>query len=627
MPTMLPENPIGHPLPRMPWWGWMVLAGFAAFEPLAHLWLLYGLPDTLAHSGLHIGDDSFFLPAMEMFRTGFFSPYATCQHAAGYHDPVFFTVPLSWMLAILSYVPLALGANTFLLLGFINGAAVLAYGLGAWAFLRRAVPTSAARAFLLFLLAGGLGGVLFVASASFGWTQAPGFEVAFHRYARYELIEGPFLQVWAIQYRAYYTVPLALGWWAFSVFLRDDAGRTTRVAGWCAFLLASFINARVTPFLWVGMACYTACTARSVSAWGRLAVYALAPVIGFVYTMAHMAQNPESLQSCFELLRRSAWLGSLASAGFFLWCFATLALPSAGRALPPLVRVGLYIALGYLAAFALGYAAYQTYYGNWLGRGDAAAAVAISDPALLGALAGGLFGLWRWNVPRTPVPGAWVFVWIALVLCASVSAFFHGEYLRFMPERGMAVLGPPLAMAATLGLDRLRSEKLRRGLVAVCVACGVCSAAVSMLHFHLPLAYTPGQGPFVWNHHEVITPNEAAVIAEIPGGEVVAPASAAPLYSDFIVHLRDGVMTPYGQATLNLSAQSMSAMAAEVLGFFDPATNEEARKVFVDRWCIGYVFCPETNPVAPETLSQFAQTPWLEPVVRVGECRLYAVVR
>ena len=70
----------------------------------------------------------------------------------------------------------------------------------------------------------------------------------------------------------------------------------------------------------------------------------------------------------------------------------------------------------------------------------------------------------------------------------------------------------------------------------------------------------------------------------------------------------------------------MLQMARDVQEFFDPGTNEITRFIFVTSWCVDYVYCPATRPVAPEVIEQFRKSIWLEPVDAEGDALLFRVV-
>jgi hypothetical protein len=196
-----------------------------------------------------------------------------------------------------------------------------------------------------------------------------------------------------------------------------------------------------------------------------------------------------------------------------------------------------------------------------------------------------------------------------------------------MPERALAVLGPPFALLAAQGIANLfmRCPGGRLLAVAAWISCGIASALVSGMVFHLPAGHVPGRAPFGWLHTEVITPGEADAIALIDGGEVLAPASLPPLYGDIIVRLRPGTTTVFGQGTFNFYAGDMRELASAVQAFFATETSLSAREAFLETWRVDYVFCPEIHPVDAKTLAALDAMPQLEPLFGDGPLRLYRV--
>lgn len=356
-----------------------------------------------------------------------------------------------------------------------------------------------------------------------------------------------------------------------------------------------------------------------------------------------MRLHPMSAQNIAELLRRSMGFGSFLSVTVFFLLAAAPIFASTLRTANGPSRLFLFPLIGYLFAFTLGYALYQTYYGNWLRAGDASAAIAVSDKALIGVVVG-LLVAWRWRLnspPHDPSVSVRVrpcspedtlsqglVLWFLGLTAVAVSAFGQGWFLRLMPERCMVLLGVPLALLAALGLEewKHRAPRFSRALLGLLLAGGLISGLVGVLVIQGPLG-SARTGTFRWCHSESLARAEAEVIAHIDGGTVLAPASLPPLYSDIIVSLRPGVTTPLGQATLSLGDVNVLQMTEAIQRWFAPEGAEADRKALVDKYCIDYVFCPEWRPVAPETLAQFRQTPWLREVAQSGGAVLFRVNR
>ena len=626
---------------RTPAWAWVLCVFLAAIEPMTHLLLRHALPPGVAFSGLHIADDSGFLPALRMSSEDFFSPYVTVLHDAGPHDPRIFGAPVFWLLGTLGLPANALGMDAFLWLGLLNGAGLFCYLWAVYRFLRAVSPGRGNVAFLVFTLGGGLGGVLYLLTGVAGFHAAPWFEAFFHRYARYELIEGPFIAPWLLGQRLYYSAPLALGFAALTYWRRHraEASFTRHLPALLLLLAATYWNARLGPLFWLAMACWWLVTEEEpVSQRARLAIFYAAPVLAAVLLVSwQMNLNPVTKAATFTLLRRSVWIGSLASAVIWQAAAAGPAIRQALAGLPLAARLLAWAAAGYLLLLAVLYAAYQTYWGNWLAGGDAAAAVMLSDWALPGALAGAFFALrapGRSKAARAPsaVVAAgedmreirWVALWVLLLCAAGVSAFGQGKMLVLMPERCLVLAGVPLSLAAAYGLARLRPAP-SRALFALLLVSGTASLGVGSLCFQGPVGHTPGQGPFQWLHPEMMTADEAALIDQIDTGVVLAPVTQ-PLYGDMIAARRPGMRTVFGQGTFAIGDRDMTELGAEVARFFEPDTPLAEREEILARYDVSYVFCPEACPVDARTVAALRHWPILEAEVSGGAV-LFRVLR
>ena len=617
---------------RMPGAILALIVVVAAIEPCTHLWLEYGMPDTVVPTGLHIPDDSFLMPSMEIFRSNFYSPYLSCQHPAGPNDPRVYSLPHYWLYGIIGYAGHLLGLSALLTLGFANGLFSFFYLWAVYRFLRQAFPAYANRAFALFTLGGGIGGLLYLALIP--WHAHPAFDACFYRYARYELLEGPFLSPVLLGNRLYYMLPLALGFLSLTGFLTalKETGWKKHVLPLIGFFLTAYCNARLGPLFLLVLYLYLLSRPRPFLENLRIALaYAVPVTAAMVLVGLQFKLHPASIENIQQLLRRSMWFGSFLSAA--LW-FLLAAAPEAFRVLRGArgpVRMLAGAAVGYWVSFALLYAGYQAYYGNWLWGGDASAAVLLSDYAVLGAVAGGC-AVWLFRPKDTPprAPAfSWVLLWFLLLGAVALAAFGQGWFLRFMPERCMVMLGVPLAVLAAKGLERwkTRSPFVSRTLLVLLLAGGLTSIAVSALCFQGPIGHAPGKGNFQWAHSDSITPDEAKVIAAIGPGVVIAPPSQPPLYTDIIVNLRKDVSTPFGQATLSLGDTNHLAMANILRMWFSPGATEFSRRALLNYYQVDYVFCPETRPVAPAVLDELRQIPWLEEIAHAGGAVLFHVVR
>lgn len=608
-----------------------------------HLWLKHALPETFAHTGFHIGDTPFFLTAMNIFQSGFRSPYAVCQSLLGAHNFAYFALPHHWLYGGLGVLAGIMHVDAFLFLGAANGLCGAAYLWAVYRFLTAAAPERARLAFLLFTLAGGLGGVFYLASGpvnfalqSIGFSglyPSGGFEAFFHRYARYELIEGPFVSPLLVMPRLYYTLSMALGFVSLTALVhaaRQDAAHPKWRMMICAFL-AAWLNARAGMMFALAAACYLyAQRDLTPAARMRLAArYVIPAFIAILLVSFQFRMNPSGAENVYELLRRCAWFGSVVSLLFWHIFTIPLALRPILRRLPFFGSVAAHGAAGFLSAFAVLYAAHQVYYGNLLTGGDTAAAVAVSDWALLGAAAGAVWGAWRTPRLRTAETNLdWAALWFLGFLCIAIAAFGRGRFLPFMPERFLALLGVPLALLSAEGLMcwRVRSRGGVAGaLLAAMLLCGICSSAVACLCFQLPAGRVPGEQAFRWAHSEIMPPADARLLDAIPSGVVLAPASEPPLLGDVAACRNPMLKTVFGQPSLEFSGTLMHPLSEAIQRFFDNKAADAERRAFVHEYCVDYVLCPAAHPVDQEILRQFQNSPWLELVMQEEGAAVFRV--
>jgi len=192
--------------------------------------------------------------------------------------------------------------------------------------------------------------------------------------------------------------------------------------------------------------------------------------------------------------------------------------------------------------------------------------------------------------------------------------------LRFGPQRLEVLLWLPLCILSASALHRV-GPRTRRAFLGVMIACGVCSVSVASLCFQAPVGYTPRVSPYASLHSEVMTRADARVMAHIGTGTVLTTDPAA----DIIV-LRHGSPVVFGNATFNLTDQLFAPLRDGVLHFFSPSATDEFRRDFVQEWCADYVYFSDTWPVAPETLAQLENAPWLERIAADGRAALFRVM-
>lgn len=608
--------------PRQARWVYLLILAFALIEPATHLWLKYGLSGDVAHSGLHIGDTPFYLTDMRIFGNGFHSPYVLCSSVEGPENPWLFALPHHWLYGGLGWLSAALHLDDFLVLGFANGLCGAFYLWMALRFFRYVMPDKANLAFLFLCLGGGLGGLVWLATLPLGLHAQPNFELWFHRFARYELIEGPFLSPALILPRLYYTLPLGIGFAALMAFI-DSVSREHSMPSLKAIvlqLLCTYLNARVGMLFWGVAVCFMIGqpVLRTSQRWRYSFYYLLPTAVAAMLVSIPFGLNSHGAANVAELLRRSAWIGSLATATFWAWPVLALVL---WRHVGQLGWFGRLLAgwcIGYGAAFFMLYLGHQAWYGNWLGGGDTAAAIALSDWALLGLLPGSFAVFRRGHVDPEAESETWISLWFLGLACVSIAAVGQGWFMRAMPERGLVLLGPPLALLLAEGVTRLRDRFPRVAFVyaGVILTSGLASLAVGALCFQGPLGHTPGKSAFGQVHSEVILASDKAVLDLLERGRVLAPASLPPLMGDVAVARYPEITTVFGQPTLEFGDTDMLGTAQEVQRFFSPDATELFRIVLVEDWCVDFVFCPATRPVDPAVLEELKATSWLE---RVGE--------
>ena len=611
----------------IPPWVWGVMLLLASTQPLLLLWIARFPPDGAAPTGLHITDSALFLYSMRMFETGFESLYATCQSPSGTHGIVFFSVPHLWPYGVLGAAGRLIHVGDYALYGLANGVCAFVYLALAYWFLRETVPKRANLAFLLFSLSGGLGGVLYIATGVLGLHGAAGFDEYFRRFALYELFEGPHLLPVLHMPRLYYTLSLGLCLGGAAAFVRAYKGGPWkyRVLAAAMFLPGTFIDMRYGLFVLGIVVLFLASqTDRPMLGRARLACIAAVPaLVGAAAASALLRTNPAVIDNHLQVGNVAMWLSPFATVAVFHLLLMPGEVFSRVRRLPLFERVCVLTGLGYLAAFGVLFCAYQVYYGNILVARDGAVAVAISDWALLGALVGGALGLaWRRRL-ETPARD-WVLLWFIAYLAVSISAFGRGWFMQYGPQRIEVLLWLPMCVLSVSAIQRIQSvrPRLGSGLVWTMCICGACSITVSVLCFQGPFGYRPRVSPYASFHSEVMSLADAEVMAFAGPGTVAAPIPA----SDVMV-LRYGNAVVFGTGSFNMTDLPYLELERELEAFYSPDATEESRWQYVEKWCVDYVYCPDTWPVPPETVEQLRGTRWLEEAAAKDRATLFKVVR
>ncbi len=619
----------GH-LKSAPLWVWCIIAGMSLIEPATHLWLMYAAPVGTVHSGMHISDSVTFIHAMRMFDTDFWAAYATCNAGDLGHSPAYFPVPFLWMYGGVGEVGRYLRVDEFLMLGLANAFGAALYLAAVYAFFRTIVPKIADRAFLLFALGGGVGGVAYVASAATGLIENGDFESNFFRIALYELLEGPRMAPWLVFPRLYYTLPLALSYMSFSALHQGLLkGSFLRIV--FAVLLAfaaAFLNIRVGPFIWVIAMLLLYCDEETRVRVRVQTAILLTVVVGLAGSMTYtmLQWNTVYAENVFSLNGQGMLVSGFVIAAFFHLFLA----PGAIRRTFDTMPNGAYIlgcgAVGYAVTYVILYGGYQVYYGSFWPPSDYSASVWGSDWALLGIVVGVIYASvnLKFRVSITDedtVPMHWITLWFLLFVTAAPSGFGQGWFLGLGPERLMLFMGPPLCILSAKALERaeLRRPFFYMSWMTLMIVCGAASITAAALCFQGPLGLRVGESAFDEYHAEVIAEADGRLLDSLGEGMVLTPTSL-PRFGD-VVTLR-GNSALHGLGAADLSSDSASSIVDE---FFASGSTEEIRRDIAVTYCAGWVFCPTTPPLPADVLENFRGYDWLEEVDTVDGGAVFRV--
>ena len=187
---------------------WLLITALALTQPLVHMLCLYFPPMGTMATGLDIPDSALFLHAMNMFPSGFHSAYATCQAAGGDASITYYSVPHLWLYGLLGLIARVLPLDPFLTHGLASGIGAAFYLWVVYRFLLTIAPRHAMSAFVLFALSGGPGGLIYLVAGLAGLNDHAAFDEYFHRFALYDLMEGPHFNPVLYFPRLYYTLSL-----------------------------------------------------------------------------------------------------------------------------------------------------------------------------------------------------------------------------------------------------------------------------------------------------------------------------------------------------------------------------------------------------------------------------------
>lgn len=602
----------------VPGWVKLLCVALALIEPLTHAALTRLDSDTQTFSGLHTHDSAIFLVCMASLENGFYSPYATCEAPDGAYSTAYLPTPFHWLYAIVGAAGRLFGLDPFVFLGIANGFFGFIYLITAYHFLRVTVPRVANRAFVLFALGGGLGGIAYAVSWVVGVHQSPEFEQWFWRFLMYDLHEGPQLAPVLHMPRLYYTVSIALAIGAVTAFVQSVRMPCVRHWWFAAFLLfgSTVINVRFGGFGWAICAAYCLAGPESIRPVVRnLIAPTLALVTGLGVFAAMTAMSPSMAENSVNLVRETLWpTAFLSAAAFYLVPLAWVLRNRIGL-LPARTRGLVAGGTAYLVLIAGFFAGHVIYYGSFWSGGDHAAIVQWSDAALILAAP---FAIWGWSRRRTGTAESagidWFLVWTLGFLALGFSAFGQGWGARLVPQRVLVLLGLPLSVITVYALDQWRSvrPRLASAYYGAAIACGLVSISVASLFVQYPLGQSPVQSPFAWLHAEHVTPADAKLADHVRRGYVLTPRLAADR-----IAIRPGARVLGGYGAADLADQPAIPLDEEVAHFFSGATEAE-RRAIVARWCIDYVYCPDGLPVPEETLADLRHYDWLEATAQAG---------
>lgn len=622
---------------RIPWipaWVWGVSLIMGAFQFATFPIIRYAAPEGMTPTGMHIPDSALFIQAMEMFDTGYFSRYATNLAENGPNDLAYFAIPHLIFYGLQGVAADMLGADRFLFYGLCNGLGAALLLLAMYRFFRTAAPSVAGLAFLLFACAGGIGGVVYLLSAFAGVHDDPAYELYLWRFAVYELVEGAHLFPVTYFARSYYTVSMAACFGALTAFIHA-LRMPCRAHAWLAGIIlvgGAFLNARFGLFTLAIALCYGANAVMR----GRTVLPSLAAPLaaggaaGWLASWALMASSPVMVRNHVELGAMNMHLSPFVTTAVWLLPLCVYEAVHQARRGHLIVRLLLGAGLGYMAAFVLFFAAYQTYYGNWLAARDSAVAVAISDWALIGGLLGAALAL-RGRPVTMPSRHAWIAVWMLGFLALSVSAFGQGWFLRFGPQRMMVMLCPAMCLCAALALRRiaLRRPAAVRRYTGLIVCCGALSIVVSTFFFQAPLGRRPESQAFDETHTSVVTNADArlmeAITPRAPGLPQIGANVLAPLPASDAVAMMRGNSVVFGIGSFNMADQAYMPLRAIDELFFSGRMDDGGRISTLMTFRVHYVFCPDTWPVSPEARAALDGLPYLEPVAEEGRGIVYRV--
>jgi hypothetical protein len=622
---------------KTPWWVWLIIAVLSCLQPAAHLLIQYAPPEGMTPTGIHIRDSATFLQSMDMFENaGSDAPYETKLGESDFTFWKQFALPMLWFYGIQGAAVHSFTANNFLAYGFFNGLFTALFLVVVYRFLRIAVGKSAPFAFALFTLGGGLGGVLFFVTGALGLHSAAGFEDHFWRFGVYELFEGAHLFPVTYYARSYYTLSLACCLGGLTTLMRAFQIRCGGHALLAAIILfpGAFLNARFGVFT-LGIAALYIMAQPSPHRRSHIVLslmFFVSGIAAWATSWMHMAMSPTIIPNLLDVGDMNMHFSPFVVAAIL---FLPPCLYETWRQARHMTRPWRALAsagFGYLAAFACLFLVYQTYYGNLLIARDSAVAVAISDWALIGGVAGLLWGL-RMPSPEAPGKNPWIAIWFLGFFALAISAFGHGWFLRFGPQRLMVMLFLPMCILTAEGLQAWTTTRPRfaRAYTGAIIGCGIITIAASTFWFQGSFGQAPGKTVYAETRPFFMTENDVQLIGLVPQNSAGRYSSVklltvlAPPPASDIVAMRRGNPVLFGIGSFNMSNQPYRETRSATEHFFAPGTSATDRLQILSDWDVRVVYCSETWPVDSQTLDELDRMPDLELLERAGDGALYIV--
>lgn len=600
----------------------------SSIEPVTHWVLATSEHDERAPTGLHIADSAIFLHSMQMFETGYYSPYATRKAEEGTHSSHYYPAPFHWMYGLVGSIGAALGIDHLVFLGIANGLGLCLYLIAGYLFLVIAVPASARLAFVVWTLGGGFGGAAYCIARVLGYDTEALSQGQFIRVFLYTLVEGPYLSPGHQGARLYYTLSLALSFFSLRALLQAVTMGCRKHVVYAAILLffGTAVNFRFGCLACVVAWLYLYTDRKADVRFSAFAALAMAAAAGLASaaSMVWLSRSAVFSENTAVLVQESLWPSPfIAAAGVQLIVLAPVVF-SALRGMRRYEGILGWALAGYGAVYSFAFVAHQFYFGNGFAVGEQAAAIAISDWSLVGAALGGVYGILR----RIPDPSddewTWPTLWLLVFMVGSVSALGHGWLLQFTPQRLMVLLAIPMAMLTAEGVLRmnLKSPKLAWAMMGILVGGGVTSLVVGGLVYQGPYGPTMKPGDHGHLRAQAVGAIDDRLLAQIGEGVVLTPGS----FSD-IVSIIPGRRVLGGLGSADLSDQMSIVLQPRVDGFFEEGLEKSQREAFLEEWCVDYVYCPHAWAVGEDVLQDIAGLDGVTMVLEEGRGAVFRVLR